>query len=240
MKIKNLNWYNNMNYTIIRFPDNKIIKQWCIKKHYAGKVPQVSYGFGLMNQNKVVGIITFGVGANYRLKDLCHGKYNTLEFNRLCIDLPKNERKNVATWFCSRAIKQLPQPTLLVSYADSGQNHVGYIYQALNWHYTGEATSVVWERDGIQYHRRTICGLYNTDKQYEMESLGYKKIICKPKYRYVYFHGNKRQKKEMKNDFKLTLLSYPKGNIKHYNCSTKIKPIMMGFLPILNINQKKG
>lgn len=68
------------------------------------------------------------------------GRYSdrVFELNRLCVSegLPKN----ALSWFVGQTFKMLPSPLALVSFADSGQNHHGYIYQATNWIYTGLST----------------------------------------------------------------------------------------------------
>jgi len=59
-----------------------------------------------------------------------------LELNRLVID--EGSKKNVLSFFVSQTLKKLPCPNVVVSYADTSQNHHGYIYQATNWIYTGK------------------------------------------------------------------------------------------------------
>ena len=39
-----------------------------------------------------------------------------------------------------------------------------------------------------------------------------------PTYRYIYLHGNKKEKKDMKKDMKWDVKAYPKGNNKNYEC----------------------
>ena len=61
-------------------------KEWILKKHYAKRKCSVSYCFGLILDNKIIGICTFGYPPNYNYNN---GKclYNdykclTLELNR--------------------------------------------------------------------------------------------------------------------------------------------------------------
>ena len=75
------------------------------------------------------------------------------ELNRLVVNdgLPKNS----LSYFVSRVLQLLPQ-TILVSYADTSQNHHGYIYQATNWIYTGltqkRGKDKQWILDSKEYH----------------------------------------------------------------------------------------
>ena len=46
--------------------------------------------------------------------------------------------RNTLSWFVGQALKLLEiEDLIIVSYADSGMKHCGYIYKATNWIYTG-------------------------------------------------------------------------------------------------------
>ena len=211
----------------------KIIHEWLLKKHYAHRKPTVQkYGFALVERKKntLIGIATFGYSPNKNLGGaICGEKYGdfVLEFNRLCIDY--QDRRNLASWFCAKAIGMLPKPLILVSYSDQNQGHVGYIYQALNWIYTGEGaknTPAYILNNGTIKCQRAVTGL-GRKKSYEGKIK--KKIILKPKHRYVYFHGDKRWKKEAMAKLKFSILPYPKGESERYDDTAKVKAINLGF-----------
>ena len=79
--------------------------------------------------------MTVGTPVSNTLRNLWNNEYKLMELNRLVVNdgLPKNS----LSYFVSSAIKLLPFPLVLVSYADTSKNHHGYIYQATNWYYTG-------------------------------------------------------------------------------------------------------
>ncbi len=188
-------------------------KEWILKKHYAKRKCSVSYCFGLILDNKIIGICTFGYPPNYNYnKGKClYNDYEclTLELNRLVIN--NYDEKNLLSYFLSNAIKLLPKPITLVSYADPNQNHQGYIYQATNWIYTGESTPkkrYTFE-DGSTFDIRR--GIHNKGKIVKTEKL-------KPTHRYIYLHANKKDKKIMLKHFKVNKLNYPKGLNKNYEC----------------------
>jgi hypothetical protein len=52
-----------------------------------------------------------------------------VELNRLCL---LDNDKNQASFLVANSMKLLPKPTIVISYADTGQGHVGYVYQACN------------------------------------------------------------------------------------------------------------
>jgi hypothetical protein len=209
---KNVKEINSINYKVISLRNGEH-NEWLLKKHYAKRICSVSYSFGLIDQEKIIGICTFGFPPNYSYNDgkciFNTLKIKTLELNRLVIN--NNNVKNLLSYFVSQCIKLLPKPLAIVSYADPNQNHHGYIYQATNWIYTGESTSkkkYIFE-DGSSFDIRR--GLEKKGKIVETQNL-------KPTHRYIYLHGNKKEKKQMKNDFKMKVYPYPKGKNLNYDC----------------------
>lgn len=105
--------------------------------HYMHRRPTISHAFGIWDRNKVLqGVITYGTPASRQLqKSVCPtDPGRVVELNRMWIDdaLPHG----IATWFISRTLKTLPAH-IVVSYADTIQNHMGYVYRAANFHYAG-------------------------------------------------------------------------------------------------------
>lgn len=211
-----------INYDIRSIPPKETYI-WLLKKHYAHRLPPISYAFGLYDENKILqGVCTFGdCGGNTSLHTLIDG-YPILELNRLCVNegLPKN----TLSFFISKCFKILPKPLVLISYADSTMYHHGYVYQATNWIYTGTTgCREEWIRksDGKIFHAKTIYDKYGSSKKENAKKYGYLLKKTKPKHRYFKFTGNKTEKKEMlyKLKLKYKILSYPKGNNKRYDAS---------------------
>lgn len=84
----------------------------------------------------MVGTVTYGTPASRHLQmGACpEDPSSVIELNRLWVSdaMPKNTE----SWFVSRTLKALP-PKIVVSYADTKEQHYGYIYRALNFHYAG-------------------------------------------------------------------------------------------------------
>ena len=200
-------------YKVIELKNHEY-KDWLLKKHYARRLTNVSFCFGLIdNDYKLHGVCTFGSSANYHYNDgdclFNTMKVRTLELNRLVIN--QTDEKNILSYFVSQCIKLLPKPTALVSYADPNNNHHGYIYQATNWLYTGESnpkTKFIFE-DGSSYDMRR--GLDKKGKIVEQVKL-------KPTLRYLYINADKREKKKLIKDLKVELKPYPKGQNGRYDC----------------------
>lgn len=202
-------------------------KDWLLKKHYAKRVPQIQYAFGLYVDNVLSGVCTYGSPARMLNNGygLFGGNYEvlTLELNRLVIneDLPKN----TLSYFVSQTFKQLPKPCCLVSYADSNMGHCGYIYQATNWMFTG-ITKV--ERIYINsltnevIHPRTVVELFGTREEGKLPLHIILETEAGGKYRYLQFIGSKKDRKIMANHLVYNIEPYPKGDNNRYDANQQI------------------
>ena len=199
---------------------------WILKKHYAHRMPMaVEYAFGLYDENKtIVGVCIFGPTAPPVPITLFGeiGKYVVRELTRLVVN--EGVPSNTLSYFVSQCMKIIPISMCLVSYADENAGHHGYIYQALNWIYTGKGggeTNII-DNDGKPVHNITItdgCKREKINRAMYMQKYEYTETKALPKHRYLYFLGNKVRKKEMMNNLKCSVLPYPKGDNKRYDAS---------------------
>ena len=192
---------------------------WLLQKHYAKRIPSISYAFGLYEENQLIGVVTYGSPASHTLCiGICGKEWSdkVLELNRLCL---QNNSKNQASFLVANSIKLLPKPTIVVSFADSVQGHVGYVYQATNFIYTGlSARHMEWAIKGQEHkHGRHIGGGLTLDKIKEKYGDDFYFKERSRKHRYIYFHGDKKQKKTMRSLLKYDVLPYPKGDTKQYD-----------------------
>ena len=106
-----------------------------VEHHYLHRRPPISCAVGLVS-GRVRGVLTFGVPPSRHLQQsACPSDPDlVLELNRLWTedDLPRNTE----SWFVARALRLLP-PRIIVSYADTKQGHLGYVYRASNFNYAG-------------------------------------------------------------------------------------------------------
>jgi hypothetical protein len=197
--------------------DSYLTHDWLLHKHYAKRIPSISYSFGLYNDNILIGICTFGSPPSRALCiGICGEEFalNVLELNRLCVN--ENLEKNVLSYFVSNCIKLLPDNLILVSYADTSQGHNGYIYQATNWIYTGLSAKRTerYDINNPNKHSKSVT----ENKKYNYSDLA---IRERPqKHRYVLFTGKKNKAKEK---LKYKIQPYPKGDNKRYDASYKPK-----------------
>jgi len=182
---------------------------WILQKHYAKRLPSISYAFGLYIDNQLKGIVTYGIPAS---NALCEGvcgvdnKSFVIELNRLCL---QDNTKNEASFLVANSIKLLPKPMVIVSYADTAQGHVGYVYQATNFLFTG-TTKERTDMFAVEgKHSR-----HATDPSVRQ--------FRSAKHRYVYIHGNKTERKKLLKSLNYKQEPYPKGDIKKYDSGGEV------------------
>lgn len=180
-------------------------KHLILEKHYLRRKTSATYCYGLYDNDKLVGCVTFGNAIPITMKkSVCGEEWmdKVYELNRLYLEdyLPKN----TASWFVSRVFKLLPKPLIIVSYADNSVGHNGIVYQALNFYFTGKSHV---QKDikvkGLEHlHSRTLMDEFSFQKD-RVKKLKDKYgdrvyYVQRPaKNRYVYFIGSKRDKKNM-------------------------------------------
>jgi hypothetical protein len=195
---------------------------WLLHKHYAKRIPSISYAFGLYVDGQLVGICTYGTPSSATLRDGIAGPENAkyvLELNRLCIDTPT---KNAASFLVGRSLRMLPKPSIVVSYADTAQDHVGYVYQACNFIYTGlSAKRTDWKIKGMEHlHGQTIAdmsrGCEGSRADFLREKFGDDFYLedRSRKHRYIFIVGGN---KDIKNSIRYEQHPYPKGQSKRYD-----------------------
>jgi hypothetical protein len=126
-----------------------------VAHHYLHRVPSVSFAFGLFDGEVVRGVVTFGSPSSWRIsKSVAPDSIRSvLELNRLWI--ADEAPHGAASWFVSRALKQLP-PRVVVAYSELtvqdsryGTYHDGAVYRALSFHYAGQTRSYTdWRMPG--------------------------------------------------------------------------------------------
>lgn len=202
---------------LLKFKEELVVKAITYKEclpfilniHYARRTPVIQYAYGLYYKSKLIGVVTYGQLAS---PSACKGvagdeyKNNVLELNRLVI-LPEYNGKNFASILVSRSLKLLPKDYFIVSYADyEGWGHIGYVYQATNWLYTG-----------MTHSRTDKCG-DGHPRHYEADETRRKYRTAK--HRYIYITGNR---KKLIKKLKYPIYSkYPKGDSIHYDTNNPI------------------
>ena len=198
-------------------------KDWLLHKHYARRIPPIEYAFGLYDNDKLIGVCTYGTPVSSTLRNLFNN-YKLMELNRLVTN--DGLHKNACSFFVSNTLKKLPKPLVVVSYADTSKNHHGYVYQSTNFLYTGlSAKFKDYCIKGKEHlHNGTIMDMSRGKEnrvQWLRDKFGddlYMKERPR-KHRYFYFLGSKTQKKHMRKMLPYKVCEYPKGDNVNYDAS---------------------
>lgn len=188
--------------------------------HYAHRVPSIVLAIGMYVDDVLAGCVCYGIPANSNLMDLC-GKENhekVLELNRLFIHDWAGH--NSESWLIGQSFNWLqktrPDIQILVSYADSAQNHQGMIYRATNWLFTGFSQSTGnYVINGERLSNKNTSNRYGVRGIDELVSMGLDVHLetNSSKYRYVMFLGDKRNKQALRAKLKYPVLPYPKADV---------------------------
>ena len=171
----------------------------CLRFHYARSVPSVSYGYSFFldeaEGGDFIGCVLFGGGANRNIGSpygLAYGE--VIELVRVALN--GKQGHGHTSQVVMMAIRQLKRDAkairLVISYADEDHGHVGKIYQATNWVYTGEVShgsNGGFLIHGKEVHKRTVVARYGTASiDYLRETVDKDVKILKPrgKLKYVY------------------------------------------------------
>jgi hypothetical protein len=155
--------------------------------------------------------MTFGVGpanAYSLVKEAKPDDCLTLTRLWLSDELPRNSESRVLGIVLGN-LKRHTNLKLLVSYADPVQGHLGIIYQATNWIYTGlsETMPLYDLGDGKVRHSRSFSHAFGTHsvQYFAKRGIAVKLAPQSAKHRYVYFLDPAWQCR-----LRVPLLPYPK------------------------------
>lgn len=196
--------------------------------HYAHRIPSISFAFGLFSDGVPRGYVTYGTPSSAPLRDGVAGHENAhlvIELNRLVI---YGREKNAASALVGRSLRMLPRPSIVVSYADTAQGHVGYVYQARNFLYTGlSAKRTDWKLSGREsLHGQSVAdmsrsaagGPRGSRAAFMREKFGddfYLEDRAR-KHRYVFIVGSARQRSRLRRELLYATHPYPKGDSRRY------------------------
>ena len=181
--------------------NKKLADDFILNIHYAKRKPSISYVYGLYEKEELIGICSYGSPASPALcKGIAgeHNKSKVIELNRLVL---KYNRKNEASYLVGKSLKLLPKPKIVVSYADTAQNHIGIVYQATNFYFTGTSKP-----------RTDMAG---KDGKHSRHHLGdrTKRVFRSAKHRYVYINASKKEKQKLLDELNYPIMEYPKNEI---------------------------
>jgi hypothetical protein len=158
----------------IDWASHEAAKYACLNWHYSkclpvGKLVKI----GAWENDKFIGVVIFGRGANKSL-----GEPYKLDQTECCelVRIALTDHKTPVSRIMSIAIKLLKnihkQLKLVISFADSEQNHHGGIYQATNWIYVGKTNSAdEYLYKGKRWHGRAFRKSFGSHLNYMNKGL---------------------------------------------------------------------
>lgn len=195
-----------------------------VKYHYLHRPAPCSFAFGLFELNadcsglfisdKLVGVITYGTPSSAPLRSGICGpeeKNNVIELTRLWIE--DSTPKNAESFLIGNTLRMVNKE-IIVSFAEVSAGHIGIVYQATNWIYTGlSAKRTNWTIEGCTLHGQTIGDRYSRK---ELGSLFGEKFSLKDrprKHRYIFFNCNKKRRKQLLLKLRYGIEPYPKQKL---------------------------
>ena len=192
-------------------------KPFIIGIHYAARMPSVSFAYGLFDADALIGVVTYGTPPSASLRTGIAGPDyagNVLELNRLCL---RHNEKNQASFLVARSLKMLPDQRIVISFADTAQGHVGYVYQACNFTYHGlSAKRTDWKVRGKEHlHGQTVADEFRgtANRAQAMRDKYGDDFYLEPrplKHRYIYVTGNRRFRRDASLAIRYPQAAYPK------------------------------
>ena len=192
----------------------KIAKGILVGNHYLHSMPGgTQMTFGVFLEQRLLGALALGVGpfnAHRLVSGATHG--DCICLTRLWLDdgLPKNSESRVLAVIL-RSLARDTSVKFVVTYADPTAGHLGTIYQAGGWLYTGiSEPSVLYDLgDGVGRHSRTFGHALGTRSLRYLRRHGTRvSPIQQPgKHRYLYFLD-----KAWSDKLNVPVRPYPKSN----------------------------
>jgi hypothetical protein len=203
-----------ISYEIEQIP-SRVANELVVANHYLHRSASTMFAYGLYDGLHLVGCIIYGKPANQQLcKGVCGPEESdrVIELTRLWIE--DGTPKNTESYLIGNSLKMLPpEYDILVSYAEIGAGHVGTVYQATNWIYTGMSDKhVEWVLDGQagKHSRHLFDEVGGTAKAKEIYGDRLQQVQRPRKHRYIMLRGNKTRRKELTRKLRYKVLPYPK------------------------------
>jgi hypothetical protein len=184
-----------------------------VSEHYLHRKAPCSVAFGLFLGDQLKGVVCYGTPSSAPLRSGIAGPEhakNVVELTRLwvCDSVPRNGE----SFLIGRTVRKAGKE-IVVSFAEIEQGHVGTVYQATNWIYTGlSAKRTNWTIEGMDKHCQTLADKYTSEQIREQYG---DRFSLKPrprKHRYVFINASGGRKKYLIGCLRYKPSKYPKNN----------------------------
>ena len=194
-----------------------VAKGLIVRHHYLHTVPGGTHlAFGAFCDRRLLGAVTLGVGP-FNAHRLVQGATNreVLTLTRLWLSdtLPTNSESRVIG-VVLRYLRRHTGIQFVLSYADPAQGHVGTIYQATGWLYTGlsDAMPLYKIGNGPAKHSRSFSHAFGTHsvRHFREHGINVGVVPQGHKHRYLY-----PVDPTVTDRLNVPVLPYPKREVAH-------------------------
>lgn len=140
------------------------------KWHYSGSMPSPytkPLKIGVWEDGRFIGTVIFTAGSSSNLAKP-YGILNTeaCELQRVSLSRHISSVSRIVAIALRMLKQECPRLRIVVSFADPGEGHVGGIYQAGNWVYSGLTAQSrrYYDKRGVQRHERNVKATAYTDR----------------------------------------------------------------------------
>lgn len=186
-----------------------------VENHYLHRRAPCSSSFALLDgEGETRGVVLYGVPASVPLVKGVLGNENRKlvgELTRLWVD--DSAPKNGESFLIGNSIK-FSGFEVLVSFADTSQGHLGTVYQASNWLYTGLSSAHKdWILIGSEgRHTRHTWDEWGGIEGAKIAIPERMMQVDRPrKHRYIYINAKGARRKWLLGQLKYPVLPYPKA-----------------------------
>ena len=187
-----------------------------VREHYLHRPAPCSQAFGLLDTTSgdFVGVIAYGTPSSATLRSGIAGpEYarDVVELTRLWV--ADTVERNGESFLIGNTLP-LVTKRIVVSFAEIAAHHVGTVYQATNWLYTGlSAKRTDWTVEGMPVHGQTLADAYSAA---EIRAKYGGRFALRPrgrKHRYLYLNCNRRDRRSILMALRYPILPYPKASL---------------------------
>lgn len=184
-----------------------------VREHYLHRKCASSHAFGLFLGDQIKGVICYGTPSSSPLRKALAGpenEFNVVELMRLwvCDSVPRNGESFLIGNTLKHAGKEI-----VVSYAEVAQGHLGVVYQATNWIYTGlSARRRQFKIEGVTTHCQRLADMHSAAELREIYGDRFAYEWRPPKHRYVYINAKGKRRQQLIESLKYRPQPYPKSS----------------------------
>lgn len=207
----------------------KEAEDFIVTYEWLGNMGTSKYCFGLFLGGHLASVVCYGpVIAPSRYSSIL-GKHLSKSVMQLCRGASTFwAPKWAPSKLISHSLKILRRKlkvTIVIAYADPEVGEIGTIYQACNAYYLGKTSPGGGKRyiiNGHSYDPRKVVKKFGSRAQKYLLRIdpSYKTVPIKPKHRYIFVMGNKKERKQVLEQIRSLTEEYPKRIVNYGQSSS--------------------